>query len=120
MRVQVNTDGDIEGHEKMIDQIRNSVNSALEQTGARITRVEIRLSGVIRRKRGQNSNRCMMKALFVGRKPITVTHQSATLKQAVDCAVDRLSRLIEHSVVDRARHQDGHRTATNLSEPELI
>ena len=119
MRVQVNTDIDIEGHEKMIDQIRNSVNSALEQTGARITRVEIRLSDVIRRKRGLNSNRCMMKALFVGRKPITVTHQSATLKQAVDCAVDRLSRLIEHSV-DRARHQEGRRTAPTLSEPELM
>ena len=119
MRVRVNTDGKIEGPEKMIDQIRDSVNSALEQTGARITRVEIHLSDVKSRKRGRNSKRCMMRALFVGRKPIAVTHQSETLKQAVDCAVDRLSELIEHSV-DRTRHQEGHRTAPIMSEPDLI
>ena len=119
IRVQINTDGNIEVIEEMIDQIRCSVNGALERTNARITRVEVHLSNISSRKRIQKSRRCTMQARFVGCKPIAVTHQSTTLKQSVDCAADRLSRLIEHSV-DSTRCQKGQGIAPPVSEPELM
>ena len=110
MKVQINTDGNIEVHEKMIDQIRGSVESALERTSARITRVEVHLSDVTGRKRGQSNKRCMMEARLEGRRPMVVIHRAPTLDQAVDNAVDKLSRLIERSV-DKMHHQEGRRTA---------
>ena len=119
MRVQINTDGNIEGHENMIEQIKRSVASALERTSARITRVEVHLSDVAGRKRGQNNKRCMMEARLEGRRPMVVTHRAPTLDQAVDNAVDKLSRLIDRSV-DRTHHREGRRTDPPLSDSELM
>ena len=49
-----------------------------------ITRVEVHLSDENGDKDGQNDMRCMMEARLEGRQPIAVTHQAATLDEAVE------------------------------------
>jgi predicted component of type VI protein secretion system len=44
MQVQINTDHNIDGHEKHAAQIRSVVESALKRFSDRITRVEVQLS----------------------------------------------------------------------------
>jgi len=105
MHIQMNTDSNIEVHEALAAQVNSVVESALNRFIDRITRVEVHLSDENSdKKRGNDDMRCVMEARLEGRQPIAVTHQAATLDQAVDGAADKLSRLIE-STLGRLRDQ---------------
>jgi ribosome-associated translation inhibitor RaiA len=110
MQIQINTDRNIEGREALAAQASGVVENALSRISDRITRVEVHLSDENSDKKGGNDNmRCMMEARLEGRQPIAVTHQAATLDQAVHGAADKLTRLIE-STLRRLRDQKSSRT----------
>jgi len=99
MQIQINTDHNIEGREALADQFRGVVESALSRFSDRITRVEVHLSDENSdKKRGDDDMRCMMEARLENRQPIAVTHQAATLDQAVDGAADKLTKMIESAL----------------------
>lgn len=92
MKIQVNTDSNIEGHEELVGHVTGVVESALGRVGARITRVEVHLSDQNGDKGGPDDKRCTMEARIEGRQPFAVTHQAASLNDALDGAVDKLKR----------------------------
>jgi ribosome-associated translation inhibitor RaiA len=106
MQIQIHTDSNIEGGENLIARFSSVVEGALERFSDRITRVEIHLSDQNGDKSGQDDKRCMMEARLEGRQPITVTHQAASLDQAVDGAAHKLTRLIE-GTLGRAHDHPG-------------
>jgi ribosome-associated translation inhibitor RaiA len=118
MQIQVNTDHNIECHEALVTQVRTVVESTLSRFSDHITRVEVHLSDENGHKSGQNDKRCMMEARLEGRQPIAVTHEAATLEQAVDGASHKLARLIE-STVGRLHEQKSHRTDPPPPGPKL-
>ncbi len=118
MQVQINTDRNIEGHEALAAQVSDVVESALSRISDHITRVEVHLSDENSHKSGQNDKRCVMEARLEDRQPIAVTHQAATLDQAVDGAADKLTRLIE-STLGRLRDQKSRRTDPPPPGPKL-
>ena len=119
MQIQINTDGNIESHEALAAQVSSVVESALSRLSDHITRVEVHLSDENSNKKGGNDDiRCMMEARLEGRQPLAVTHQAATLDQAVDGAADKLTRLIE-STLGRLRDQKSHRTDSPPPGPKL-
>ena len=110
MQVQINTDRNIEGHEALATQVSGVVESALSQFSDSITRVEVHLSDENSDKKGGNANmRCVMEARIEGRQPVAVTHQAATVDQAVDGAADKLTRMIE-STLGQLRDEKRRRT----------
>jgi len=113
MQIQINTDHNIEGHEALAVQVRGAVESALSRISDHITRVEVHLSDESSHKSGeksrQNDKRCMIEARLEGLQPIAVTHQAATLDQAVDGAAGKLVRLIE-STLGRLHDEKSRRT----------
>jgi len=109
MQIQINTDRNIEGHEALADHVSAVVETALNRVSDHITRVEVHLSDENADKGGANDKRCMLEARLEGRKPIAVTHQAATLEQAVDGAADKLVRLIE-STLGRRHDRESRRT----------
>ena len=110
MQIQINTDRNIAGHEALGAQVSGVVENALSRISDHITRVEVHLSDENSDKKGGNDNmRCVIEARLEGRQPIAVTHQAATLDQAVDGAAGKLSRLIE-STLGRLRDQKSRRT----------
>ena len=109
MQIQINTDHNIEGREALAIQVADIVESALARVSDRITRVEVHLSDENGDKQGQNDKRCMMEARLEGRQPVAVTHQAATLDEAVDGAADKLVRLIE-STLGRRHDRESRRT----------
>lgn len=100
MQIQINTDGNIEGSERLSAYVTGAVEKALSQFGHRITRVEVHLSDQNGDKSGQNDKRCTMEARLTGRQPMAVHHDAATVDEAVEGAADRLHRSIE-SVLGR-------------------
>ena len=110
MQIEINTDGNIEGHEALAAQVSGVVESALRRFSEHITRVDVHLSDENSDKKvGRNAMRCMMEVRLEGRQPIVVTHQAATLDETVDGAADKLTRLIEHTL-GRLHEKQSHRT----------
>lgn len=118
MQIQINTDHNIAGHETLTTQISGVVENALSRLSDHITRVEVHVTDESSHKSSPNDKRCMMEARLERHQPIAVTHQAATLDQAVDGAADKLARLIEHTV-ERRHDQQSHRTDPPPAGPKL-
>ena len=118
MKVLINTDHNIGGHEVLAAQVSGVVKNALSRLSDHITRVEVHLSDDNGDKSGNNNKRCVMEARLEGRQPIAVTDQAATLDQAVDGAANKLTRLIEHTL-GRLHDDKSRRTDPPLPAPEL-
>jgi ribosome-associated translation inhibitor RaiA len=107
MHIQINTDSNIEGREELASHVKSVVEGALSRFSDRITRVEVHLSDQNSDKSGQADKRCMMEARLEGRQPTAVTHQAASLGDAVDGAADKLKRSLESTL---ERLKDDRRT----------
>ena len=115
MQVQIHTDHNIEGHETLTDRVSGVVEDALSGVSDRITHVDVHLSDRNSdRKDGNDNMRCMIEARLEGHQPLAVTHQAATLDQAVDGAAEKLTQRIEHTL-GRLEHQASHRNDPPLS-----
>ena len=102
MKIQVNTDKNIEGHKALVAHVEATVTSSLSRFSTHITRVEVHLSDENGGKNGQHDKRCMMEARLEGRQPTAVTCEASTLDQAVAGAADKLKSSLT-STVDRLR-----------------
>lgn len=118
MHIQVNTDHTIGGHQALLGEISGKVENALSRFSSHITRVEVHLSDENSTKTGPNDKRCVMEARLEGRQPIAVTHEAASLNQAVDGASGALARLIE-STLGRLHEQRSRRSDPPPPGPAL-
>ena len=99
MRVQINTDHNIENHDGLSDRVSGAVESALSHMSDRITRVEVHLSDENSNKKGgERDMRCVMEARVKGHQPVAVTHQAMSLDLAVDGAAEKLTKSLEHTL----------------------
>lgn len=98
MHIQINTDSNIEGREELASHVKSVVEDALSRFRDRLTRVEVHLSDQNGDKGGQDDKRCMMEARLEGRQPTAVTHQAASLDDAVDGAANKLKRSLESTL----------------------
>jgi ribosomal subunit interface protein len=120
MKIQINAGHNIDVHEALAAEVRGIVESTLSRFDDSIMRVEIHLSDENSAKKvGHDTMRCVMEVRLKGRQPIAVTHQAATLDEAIDGAAEKLTSLIEHTI-GRQDAQQKHRTDPDPfpSEPE--
>jgi ribosome-associated translation inhibitor RaiA len=104
MKIQVNTDHNIQGREAMIEQIESLVESTLGHLAEHITRIEVHVSDENGKKGGNTDRRCIMEARLEKHQPIAVTEEAATLDEAIDGAAHKLKRLIEHTLGKLSEH----------------
>ena len=98
MKIQVNTDHNIHGHEATIERIESTVEKTLGHLAEHISRVEVHVSDENAKKGGSTDKRCMMEARLEKHQPIAVTEEAATMDAAVDGAAHKLKRLIDHTL----------------------
>ncbi|MEO6444074.1 MAG: HPF/RaiA family ribosome-associated protein [Gemmatimonadaceae bacterium] len=106
MQVQVNTDKNIDGKEELIRGVEAEVVGTLGRFADQITRVEVHLSDVNAAKGGGDDMRCLMEARLAGRQPVAVSHEAATLEEAVNGAADKMKRSLD-STLGRLGEQKG-------------
>ena len=104
MKIQVNTDHNIEGSESFSDHVTTTVSDALDRFSEHVTRVEVHISDQNSEKGGVDDKRCAMEARLEGRQPIAVTHQAASLNLAVHGAVVKLKHMIESILGRESNH----------------
>jgi len=97
MLIQLNTDANIQGTEALAQQVESAIQGTLQHLGQHITRVEVHLSDAnSNAKSGPSDIRCLLEARPTGHHPVAVSHQAATLTEAVDGAAGKLKRALEN------------------------
>jgi hypothetical protein len=95
MQVQVSTDNHVEGSEELTRHVETIVDGALGRFSDWITRVEVQISDESSSSKArENDKRCVMEARPASLQPITVSHQGATLDQALKGCAKKLARLL--------------------------
>jgi ribosome-associated translation inhibitor RaiA len=90
MQVQIHTDRNIEGDAALTGSVEAVVRDSLSRFGDQVTRVEVHLSDLNGQKAGPDDKRCLLEARVAGRQPVAVSHEAATLHQAVTGAARKL------------------------------
>ena len=98
MQIQVNTDRNIQGSEDRTSQVRSEIEGALRRFGDWVTRVEVHLSDEnSSSKTADDDIRCALEARPAGQQPVSVSHQAATVDQALKGSVKKLVRLLNEA-----------------------
>jgi hypothetical protein len=91
MKIQINTDGNVEGSETLIASVEADVQSALERYAERLTRIEVHLGD----KDGSGTDkRCLLEARPAGMQPVVVTAFAGTVEQACRDATRKMQSLL--------------------------
>ena len=98
MKIQLNTDKNIQGDESVAGHVDTTVNNALAHFRNQITRVEVHLSDLNANKAGTHDKRCVMEARLESRNPVAVTHDADTVREAINGAAQKLHRLLDSSL----------------------
>jgi len=98
MQVLVNSDHHIVGGADLTERVQGVVEGRLERFAGRITRVEVHLNDLNSGKVGERDKRCLMEARVGGMKPIAVSHEAATVTEALHAAADKLERALDHTL----------------------
>jgi len=95
MQIQINTDNHVEGSEELTRDVESMVEGALGRFSEWITRVEVQLSDEDGPKNHGNAKRCVMEARPEGHQPLSVSHQGATMDQALKGCIKKLERVLD-------------------------
>lgn len=95
MQIQINTSG-LKSTDALDAHVEKEVTHALTKFSARITRVEVHLHDVNAHKHGVDK-KCVLEARPAGHQPVTVTHESEDMYDAITRASGKLQRALEHT-----------------------
>ena len=122
MKIQVNTDTHIDGHERLATHVSATIEHALKRFTDHVTRVEVHLSDENGDKTGPLDQRCMLEVRLEGRQPVAVTEHANTQEQAVSGATQKMLRLLDSTLGRLNDHRDRATVApasdTDSDQPE--
>jgi len=95
MKIQLNTDKNIEGNERLESYLNNLISQELTRFSEHITRIEVHIADENDQKKGMNDKRCMLEARIENKQPIAVTSHSNSVEKAVSIALDKLKASLE-------------------------
>ncbi|MDO9551904.1 MULTISPECIES: HPF/RaiA family ribosome-associated protein [Rhodonellum] len=94
MKIQINTDKNVEISENKIAWFSELIAKDLDRFNGQITRIEVHLSDENGSKEGPEDRRCLLEARVEGMQPLAVTNQADSDEHAVKGAVDKLKNLL--------------------------
>jgi ribosomal subunit interface protein len=95
MQIQLNTDKNISGTEKLEALVSDKVNRGLKHHASKITRVEVHLSDQNADKGGADDIQCKLEVRVQGMQPVTVASKSSSKETAIDEAVSKMKSTLD-------------------------
>jgi ribosome-associated translation inhibitor RaiA len=90
MKIQLNTDKNIQGTETLETTVSEKINHELKHFADKISRIEVHLSDQNALKGGPNDIQCKIEARVEGMQPVIVVSKNGSKEKAVDVAVDKM------------------------------
>ena len=98
MKIQINTDNNVECSEELAEQAEGTVESTLGHLAEHVTRIEVHLSDENSDKGGAHDKRCMMEVRLEGPQPIAVSDEAESIDLAIDGAAEKLKNSLENTL----------------------
>lgn len=112
MQIQINSDHHTSASPELARRLQGLVQDTLDRYSDRITRVEAHLNDLNdlnSLKSGSNNKRCHREARVSGLGPISASHEADSLDFAINGAMEKLERAIEHQLGKVAMTASGRR-----------
>lgn len=121
MQIQVNTDHNIHGGEKLAAYVTTELASSLSRFDRWLTTVEVHFSEDAAGR--TEDKRCVIEARPAGAQPVAVTHHAGSVDEAYSGAAHKLEKVLDtkysrkhdHKGADSIRHME----VVLEPEPEL-
>lgn len=98
MQILINADHYTDGNSQRAEKFESSIRESLQRFSDRVTRIEAHLSDENSDlKSGAMDKKCLLESRIAGLQPMAVSHQAATMDQAVKGAIDKLKNAMEHT-----------------------
>ena len=105
MKIQINTDKNIPGHEAHAHSVETILEQVLARFSDQITRIEVHLSDEnSAAKSGMVDKRCLLEVRLAGRQPVSVSEQAQTVDQAVKGATKKMASSLESELGKLDKH----------------
>ncbi len=105
MKIQINTDANINQSEAQPEQTEAILTDILERFANQITRVEVHLSDEnSNKKSGLADMRCLLEVRLEGLQPVVVTDEAASVEQAIEGAAGKMRRSLDSILGKRKMH----------------
>jgi ribosomal subunit interface protein len=98
MIIQLNSDKNIQGSEKLETFISQKINRSLKRFTSKITRIEVHLSDQNAGKSGSDDMQCRIETRIKDLQPVTVTARSSTKEKALSEAIDKMKAALESAI----------------------
>lgn len=90
MKIQFNTDKNIQGTEMLEALVSEKINHGFKAFAEKITRVEIHLSDENAHKSGPDDILCKIEVRIEGKQPVLVDSKNNLKEKAIDDAVNKM------------------------------
>ena len=117
MQVQINTDNNVDGSDRLTQWVEGELGAALTRFSDRITRLEVHLSDDTAGRSTEADKRCVIEARSAGQQPVAVTHHAASVDEACSGAARKLAHLLD-SKYARSDHHKGGQTIRTIPVDE--
>ncbi|WPR71900.1 HPF/RaiA family ribosome-associated protein [Flavobacterium sp. NG2] len=94
MKIQFNTDKNIEGHERLEAFFTTELEKNLVRFQDKVTRFEVHLGDENSEKYSVDDKRCMIEARPAGLNPVAVTAHSDSIEKAFFLASDKIKKAL--------------------------
>lgn len=105
MQIQVNTDHNIHGGEKLATYVTNELASSLARFDRWLTRVEVHFS--VDAAGRTEDKRCVIEVRPAGAQPVAVTHHGGSVDEAYNGAAQKLEKVLDTKYSRAHNHKGG-------------
>ncbi|TDP03877.1 HPF/RaiA family ribosome-associated protein [Flavobacterium sp. 245] len=92
MKIQINTDKNIDGHARLENYFSAELEKGLARFEDKITRIEVHFGDENGEKFGLHDKKCLIEVRPQKLQPITVTEHSDTLEKAFSGALSKIKK----------------------------
>ena len=92
MKIQINTDKNIEGHERLEAYFSAELEKGLTRFEEKITRIEVHFGDENGEKFSLHDKKCLIEVRIANLQPITVTDHADTIEKAFQGALGKIKK----------------------------
>ncbi|MBC5838324.1 HPF/RaiA family ribosome-associated protein [Flavobacterium muglaense] len=104
MKIQFNTDKNIEGHQRLETYFTGEMEKSLARFDDKITRIEVHIGDENSDKSGVNDKRCMIEARPANLQPMAVTAHADSVEKAFHLALDKIKKSLSTTFEKQKEH----------------
>ena len=98
MQIQINTDKNVEGNERLVKFYTEELKNELARFDYKITRVEVHFGDENSDKFGLKDKRCLIEVRLAKKQPLAVTDFNETIEKSFYGALEKVKKVLDTSL----------------------